>query len=590
MPSSLTVRRVVPFVLLALSLLIFSSKLQDEGKWLRIFVSLVCFASILLFYLKEGIRFSWIAVLLISFWLIKFGVAICEGWLAEGLIEFTSWSVLVLAFLGGRYFLKIENHSKLRVALSAVFSVVILVSIYQLIEQAFFTSTGFYSTTEITGWYGNRNLNAQMLAFAGSFFISVIVSDHKGKIDWKYLLGFVLSFFLIILTQARTVWLYTILSGLLLLPVLLRRFASLRLRIGVMTGLFVLPLVAYPLMPSDSFQRLLSVFTDKGSGLGLRKALWSKSFEMIEEFPLLGVGSGQWKFQMSKFGENDVFGMFGRDIYVHTHNEFLQSASESGLIVGTLLLFLVLGALFAALRNYSLLFQSWQGIFFSLILLSALVFNTFSFSFQRPWFLVLYALSLTYIDQYVPHIFSINNRRVRIVILFGVLGLLGVSWKMIQLEAHSKSFFTAYNKQHFPNLQREFVALGESEMPYDHVATPYAFYIGTAKLNGGDAKAALSNFDDALRIHPYHPQVLHGRTISLVKLGKYQEAHDNSKELLTLFPQMEEERFFDAFALLQLKRNEEALSQMRLIQNPTDQMIIFQEQLQAELTNRPIVP
>jgi putative inorganic carbon (hco3(-)) transporter len=82
---------------------------------------------------------------------------------------------------------------------------------------------------------------------------------------------------------------------------------------------------------------------------GLRINAWKWSIELIKEYPLLGVGSGNWKISILKH-ENQVNTGF---IYLYkAHNDFLENAAETGILGGILFLSIFLFAGWNFIRHY----------------------------------------------------------------------------------------------------------------------------------------------------------------------------------------------------------------------------------------------
>jgi len=89
------------------------------------------------------------------------------------------------------------------------------------------------------------------------------------------------------------------------------------------------------------FERMKTI----GGGEGLRAASWDRSFKLIKENPVLGVGCGNWKIAVLKY-ENPV-----KPDYVYqykTHNDFIEIASETGILSALffILIFVFTGANF----------------------------------------------------------------------------------------------------------------------------------------------------------------------------------------------------------------------------------------------------
>lgn len=71
-----------------------------------------------------------------------------------------------------------------------------------------------------------------------------------------------------------------------------------------------------------------------------RPDYWATSFKIIRNFPLVGYGLGTYEFANNKFKESFWEGTG------YSHNAFLQMYAETGIIVGTIFLFLMMAMIF----------------------------------------------------------------------------------------------------------------------------------------------------------------------------------------------------------------------------------------------------
>ena len=79
-----------------------------------------------------------------------------------------------------------------------------------------------------------------------------------------------------------------------------------------------------------------------------RLYIWRNSFQLFSEYPVLGVGSGNWIIEISKYGSNDFL---GEESYRQAHNFIIESFSELGVIGGLLTFLLVAHPLIKFFRS-----------------------------------------------------------------------------------------------------------------------------------------------------------------------------------------------------------------------------------------------
>jgi len=130
---------------------------------------------------------------------------------------------------------------------------------------------------------------------------------------------------------------------------------------------------------------LFERFKTIAQGESLRAASWDRSFKLITENPVLGVGPGNWKIAVLKY-ENPV-----KPDYVYqykTHNDFIEIASETGILSSILFIMIFV---FAGLNFLKAFFkkdateESYRLLFLPAFGLLAYGFDAFfNFPADRP--------------------------------------------------------------------------------------------------------------------------------------------------------------------------------------------------------------
>ena len=144
---------------------------------------------------------------------------------------------------------------------------------------------------------------------------------------------------------------------------------------------------------SLSIEARLSTITDPGGGGRLDG--WKRSWHVFKENPLLGVGLGNWKIATLK--EENLTLEDGSAVNYKAHNDFIETATETGIFGGALfiLLFLLIGWIFIRIlirKDYS----DWlQWLFLPSLGLFCYSFDAFfNFPQDRPEMGALFALYL----------------------------------------------------------------------------------------------------------------------------------------------------------------------------------------------------
>jgi O-antigen ligase/tetratricopeptide (TPR) repeat protein len=85
----------------------------------------------------------------------------------------------------------------------------------------------------------------------------------------------------------------------------------------------------------DFISRLKSISPNQAAGGGQRVETWKRSFKLIKENPILGVGTGNWKVEVLK----DETPTTGAYIFMYkNHNDFIETAADTGIFAGVLFL------------------------------------------------------------------------------------------------------------------------------------------------------------------------------------------------------------------------------------------------------------
>jgi len=122
-----------------------------------------------------------------------------------------------------------------------------------------------------------------------------------------------------------------------------------RRRIQPVALLFVLLVAGYAVWLGldpvlTRFERLMVEEAALAEG---RLPVWKDTVDMICDFPLLGVGLGNYRYAFLSYNETPM-----NVVYDHAHNDFLQYTAELGIPAGFTLIVFVLAAIFFACRGF----------------------------------------------------------------------------------------------------------------------------------------------------------------------------------------------------------------------------------------------
>lgn len=438
-----------------------------------------------------------------------------------------------------------------------------------------YSNTGY---TFISGNYrvyatmANKNLLASAL-FLMLPFIFYGIYRSSGKKRMFRLSVFIISLWIIIICQCRSVWLAILLSGsgTCLIGIYRRRkktFPDAVLLSALLLIFFIIILSFFMISSSDRIMNLSLFSTDS---LHERIRIWGKTVRMIRDAPLSGVGPGQWSIIIPRYGPVEVpvhteEGLTER-IPRRPHNDYLWVCAETGIpgLFFYLLFFLVLIFYCYRLIFYSddedrriialcmlfgisgymmIAFLSFpkERIFHNvfLILISACVLSAYhsEFPFQQKTgnrktdendSAIFYGKSRT--GKYcrrilLPHLF----------ILAGLVCCTVFGYFRLNAEIRVRKAITARNTGEWATVIAEISRTDFRFCNLDPASVPFPWYRGMARYEAGDIEAAAKDFQQACIFHPYHFHSLYNAGICLSLMGKHRKAAEYYQRAYSLNP------------------------------------------------------
>ncbi len=127
-------------------------------------------------------------------------------------------------------------------------------------------------------------------------------------------------------------------------------FGSPRQRVYLIVGCLLLAAVVPPMLPESVKARFLTLFqTGQGAtteekaaaaSAGIRRELFFRSLQFTLEFPLFGVGPGQFMQAEVNLAHEES----RKALWLYSHNAYTETSSETGIIGGVLFLVAFLGS------------------------------------------------------------------------------------------------------------------------------------------------------------------------------------------------------------------------------------------------------
>ena len=258
---------------------------------------------------------------------------------------------------------------------------------------------------EFQGLAYNQNIASLSILAKIPIVLFFLMKNKTKKI--KYFLVFLLALavfdILIIGSRSAIYGVFLLLIYLLSLIAFIKHFNFIDINrknlfkpILIIISVFILQNVLYT-NSKQNLQALERVSILNDNSTNYRINFWESSFEMIKDFPFLGVGIGNWKILSIKYGKNYL-----RDYEIpkHAHNDFLQIFSETGILGGSFFLLFLISPFYFLLKNYFSFSprEKELSIFLTFSLIAIGIDSFFNFPRVRPYSLLnlFWVISLIY--------------------------------------------------------------------------------------------------------------------------------------------------------------------------------------------------
>lgn len=295
-------------------------------------------------------------------------------------------------------------------------------------------------------------------------------------------------------------------------------------KIAVMSLFFGVMISIGSLLLSGSSKIQQNKFT---ASLIERFQLWDKTKALIHENPLVGVGTGNWQYNYSKFSVNNIEkASYYNTFFKRPHNDFLWVLSENGWIGLVIILVLVIGVGLKSLRE---IYQHKNES--KLIILAAsiglMIIAFFSFPKERILHAVICVIYLVYLTEgwkvdlkkfnWFPRGFIALN-----IVLLSVNVWIGI--QRVKGEYYTNLAIEAQN-----NLQANAaIEYGEKALSIwytnDPSGTPIYSFIGWGYHQKTDLEALVEVNAKAYELSPFDYKVLSNYGYSLIRLGQMNRA------------------------------------------------------------------
>jgi len=505
---------MIPFYLIGLVFVMFCFlPFFSDSALLGRYVCLTFFllAGILITLRKtigSNLRLSPVLLFYAFFILVNFLSAFWAVNPSESIFESSKVFLGFLVFLSSGYlFGKTNNYLplvKTMIFVNLVYLVIVLVDL----QSIGFNVIDEDLSDKITGLNGHKNQLAIFLFLSIPFSALGVISLEKYQ-KIPAIISLAGSLALILVLQTRSVWVG------LSVTVLILGFANssdikktLRSlpRLWLIAGISLICITAY-------FLYVTSEFTLEPNTLNARLQIWKNSILIFLDHPLLGVGSGNWKFVFASYGlgEHAEDIVNGVRIFQRPHNDFLWILSETG-IVGFSLYAILLGSILYNSMKYFREISNREEKRNCMLILSIvvgyLVISFFTFPKERIEHIVLFNILLGLLHyQTNNYVLRFKGGKVTPVILKAITVLLLAGFLIIGVLRMKGDYYMQKwleaNKSRNNELALEMLMKAQSAFfTIDFLAIPIKWYEGLAHVSDQEFDKALEAFEDAYHINP----------------------------------------------------------------------------------------
>jgi len=449
-------------------------------------------------------------------------------------------SILLLTILFTNYFL--ENNYEIVIKPIVIFSLLIsLIYLFQFIvnyERIMLIDIDWKRNLEfdkIASTMANKNLLSSILFLTMPFNIILF---KKEKIIWKLVSIFSIFLFFAILLQTQTkAVIIAILLSIASYFFTQRDSIKLKYILIFILGLLVCYLIVKKTNRIDKLYNEISSlknFEDSD-----RFKLYKSTINLISDNILFGVGPGNWKIDIWKYGLYNNGN--AKIIAQRPHNDILWIASETGILGGLsyLLIFIIL-----IKYAYDLYAKNKSKKIFAFIfslLIGYLFISLVDFPFERVahnTFLCLIASIL--ISSKFKDVHNSNEKKILnnnfLLILLAILTIfttiVHINRFIGEINITKAIFFK--NKKNWKKVIEYSKESNNIFYNMDNTSVPVKWYTGLAYYNLKKYNSALKYFKDSYELNPYNSSVLNNYATTLEVIGNSNRAKEIYNEIFEI--------------------------------------------------------
>lgn len=441
-------------------------------------------------------------------------------------------------------------------------------ALYQLYQVSLEVGFDRFTVSPVTGFSGNKNiLSGTLYTFLPFLFLGVYRSNKKTR--WIFILSIVILIYLIWQLRTRSILfagvIFALATALYYLYGLLKhKLLKILLIIAPFIAIAIFITVFFLGYAPEVSEILHLKEGTKTGTLAERFTIWTKSIELFNQHPILGVGSGNWKIAFPEVGfEGLQRAEQATTFFARPHNDWIQILCETGIIGGFIWISIWATTLW---KNLTLLGKSQSKkeiIQRSLILSGSIGFAVFamiSYPLERIEFIILLAIYFAFLHQQTvtkngSSASKAHPTLIRSIIIFlGIFSVYGLYRMQQEYSINTKKGAIIKGKQTFTsgNYQSYIYSITPT-------GTPIKYYEGLSYLQRQDYNRAISAFQESLDVAPYDLPTHLNIGVSHFRNGDTNKALHHYKEALRISPKHQDVLFNTAALYYKLRDKQKTL-------------------------------
>ena len=411
--------------------------------------------------------------------------------------------------------------------------IIIFVSVTSIINSAFIVweisnleSYSRISVYEINFINGHKNLSSSF-TFLCLIFSVLGIRFFEGKKKIALISLTIMQLIIIALLQSRAVWFAILCFVFVSICVHISSFKKINFsfkKILIAAGVITLlmNIAIFTLLPNFSQNHLFSFSKASEYNNALnpdtyfeRTEIWSKTFQLIQQNPIAGVGANNWRIMYLSNSYPNIYKVQDLNvIFQRPHNDFLWIMSEYGVIGFSFFYFFIISIALSLFAIYNSTKQL-DTLFLISGILSYLLISFFDFPKERIEHNLLIILLLCYSALRINHHFGSGIKMQLKLGKKSLLFLLPISFFVVIVsllnikgEYYTRKMHTARAANNNKEIIKNCYSAISFAYNVDATSIPLLWYCGNANVESGYADRAFKDFVNAYRICPFNPHVI----------------------------------------------------------------------------------